>query len=92
MTEAIVTPLTQALAEGKLTREELKSFMQRSDAPGLKRLALWVLLLIGTTTLITLTWDSWLIWPAMFVHGIVLYITFRYNMNACITQSFEPGG
>lgn len=72
MTEAIVTPLTQALAEGKLTREELKSFMQRSDAPGLKRLALWVLLLIGTTTLITLTWDSWLIWPAMFVHGIVL--------------------
>lgn len=72
MTDAIVTPLTQALAEGKLTREELKSFMQRSNAPGLRRLALWVLLVVTTTTLIALAWDSWLIWPAMFLHGIVL--------------------
>ena len=61
MTDAIVTPLTQALAEGKLTREELKSFMQRSNVPGLQRLALWVLVLIATTTLITLAWNSWLI-------------------------------
>ncbi|CAN0596895.1 unnamed protein product, partial [Ectocarpus sp. 12 AP-2014] len=72
MNDAIVTPLTQALAEGKLTRAELKSFMQRSDAPAFRRLALWVLLLIGTTCLIALAWDSWLIWPAMFLHGIVL--------------------
>ena len=72
MTNAIVTPLTQALAEGKLTREELKSFMQRSDAPALRKLVVWVLVLCMTTTLITLAWDSWLIWPAMFVQGIVL--------------------
>lgn len=72
MTDAIVTPLTQALAEGKLTREELKSFMQRSNAPGLRRLVLWVLVLVATTTLIALAWDTWMIWPAMFLHGIVL--------------------
>ena len=72
MTDAIVTPLTQALAEGRLTREELKQFMQRTDAPGLQRLVLWVLVLVATTTLISLTWDSWLIGPAMFLHGIVL--------------------
>ncbi len=72
MTDAIVTPLTQALAEGKLSREELKSFMQRSDGPALRRLVLWVLLLAATTTLVTLAWNSWLIWPAMFLQGIVL--------------------
>jgi len=72
MTQPIVTPLTQALAEGKLTRAELKDFMQRSDALAFRRLALWLIVLAGTTTLVTLAWDSWLIWPAMFLHGIVL--------------------
>ena len=72
MSKAIVTPLTQALAEGKLTREELKDFMRRSNGPGLRRLALWILLFAFTTSLITLTWNSWLIWPAMFLQGVVL--------------------
>lgn len=72
MSQGIVTPQTQALAEGQLTRDELKSLMQRSDGPALWHLALWVLMLAGTTTLITLAWNSWLIWPAMFLQGIVL--------------------
>ncbi|NPD17872.1 fatty acid desaturase family protein [Alterinioella nitratireducens] len=72
MTNAIVTPLTQALAEGKLTRAELKELMQRSNGPGLVHLALWLLLLATTTTLVVLAWNSWLIWPAMFVQGVVL--------------------
>lgn len=72
MANAIVTPLTQALAEGKLTREELRSLMQRSDGPAFRRLAVWVLVLAMTATLVTLAWDSWLIWPAMFLHGVVL--------------------
>ncbi|WP_435137389.1 fatty acid desaturase family protein [Pseudopelagicola sp. nBUS_19] len=72
MAQAIVTPLTQALAEGKLTREELKSFMRRSDWPSLRRLAVWLALVAATTTIVTLAWNSWLIWPAMFVHGVVL--------------------
>ena len=53
MTDAITTPLTQALAEGKLSREELKTFMQHSDGPALRKLVLWVLVLAATTTLIT---------------------------------------
>lgn len=70
--QTIVTPLTQALAEGKLTREELKSFMQRSNWPAFQWLIVWVALLAMTTTLVLLAWDSWLIWPAMLVQGIVL--------------------
>ncbi|MBY4893825.1 fatty acid desaturase family protein [Rhodobacteraceae bacterium N5(2021)] len=71
-TSAIVTPLTQALAEGKLTRDQLKDFMQRSDGPGLRRVALWLVMLACSTTLVVLAWDSWLIWPAMFVQGVIL--------------------
>ena len=94
MTDAITTPLTQALAEGKLSREELKTFMQHSDGPALRKLVLWVLVLAATTTLITLAWDSWLIWPAMFLQGIVLVhpAIFCCNMNACITPCSEPVG
>ena len=72
MTDPIVTPLTQALAEGKLTRAELKDLMQRSNGPAFWHLAGWVVVLATTTTLIALAWNSWLIWPAMFLHGIVL--------------------
>lgn len=72
MSNPVITPLTQALAEGKLSRAELKGLMQRSNAPSLRHLAIWVIVLIATTTLVALTWHSWLIWPAMFVHGIVL--------------------
>jgi fatty acid desaturase len=72
MTDPIVTPLTQALAEGKLTRADLKALMQRSNGPALWHLAGWLVLLATTTTLVVLAWNSWLIWPAMFVHGIVL--------------------
>lgn len=46
--------------------------MQRSDGPAFRRLAVWVLVLAMTATLVTLAWDSWLIWPAMFLHGVVL--------------------
>jgi len=72
MTKAIMTPLTQALEEGKLTREELKAFMQRSDAAGARHLALWLAVLVATGSLVALAWNSWLIWPAMFLHGIVV--------------------
>ena len=72
MTNAIVTPLTQALAEGKLSREDLKQFMQRSDGPAFRKLIVWIAVLAISTTAITYAWDSWLIWPAMLVQGIIL--------------------
>ncbi len=83
MTQAIITPLTQALAEGKLTREELKGFMRRSDALAFQRLALWLLVVAATTTLVTLAWNSWLIWPAMFLHGIVI-VHFFSLQHECV--------
>lgn len=72
MTSAIITPLTQALEEGKLTREELKAFMRRSNWPAIRRLVLWVAVLTGSTYLINLSWNNWLIWPAMFLQGIII--------------------
>jgi len=83
MPKAITTPLTQALAEGKLSREDLKSLMQRSNSKSLLRLALWLLMLATTSTLITLAWDSWLIWPAMFVQGIIL-VHFFSLQHECV--------
>ncbi|MCB2135232.1 MAG: fatty acid desaturase family protein [Rhodobacteraceae bacterium] len=72
MAEPVVTPLTQALAEGKLSRDELRDLMTRSDRPAFIHIGIW-LILLGVTG--TLVWASlgtfWLI-PAMFVHGIVL--------------------
>ncbi len=72
MNNVIITPLTQALEEGKLTRDELKSLMRRSNWPALGRLAVWGAVLAVTTTTIALAWEHWLVWPAMFLHGIVL--------------------
>ena len=83
MAQAIVTPLTQALQEGKLTREELKEIMQRSDWISIKRLALWLAVLAVTTTLITLAWESWLIWPAMFAQGVLL-VHFFSLQHECV--------
>lgn len=72
MVDAITTPLTQALAENKITRDELRAFMQRRNGPAFVHLAIWVLVLGLTTAMVWLAYDSWLIWPAMFVHGVVL--------------------
>lgn len=72
MPEAAVTPLTQALSEGRLTRAELRALMARSDRPAAIHLALWFLLLAATSTLVWLALGSWWLVPAMFVHGVVL--------------------
>lgn len=83
MTQPIVTPLTQALAEGKLSRAELKALMRRSDARGFRHLALWLALLAGTTTLVATAWNSWLIWPAMFLQGVVIVHVFSLQ-HECV--------
>ncbi|MDP5307531.1 fatty acid desaturase family protein [Paracoccus spongiarum] len=72
MPEAAVTPLTQALSEGRLTRAELRALMARSDRPAAIHLALWFLLLAATSTLVWLALGSWWLVPAMFLHGVVL--------------------
>ncbi len=86
MTNAILTPLTQALAEGKLSRGDLRSLMQRSNRPALLRLLVWVGLLALTSTLITFSFNSLWIWPAMFVQGIVLVHHFSLQ-HECVHYS-----
>ena len=39
MARDVITPITQALAEGKLTRAELRALMTRSDAAAFRHLA-----------------------------------------------------
>lgn len=89
MTAPVLTPVSQALADGTLTRVELKALMQRSDAPALRHLALWVLVLLGTGALIALTYNSWLIWPAMFLHGVVLVHHFSLQHECCHYTVFK---
>jgi fatty acid desaturase len=66
------TPITQALADGALTRRELKALMARSDRPALARLALWIAALGATGSLVWLALGTVWVWPAMFVHGVLL--------------------
>ncbi|MEC3861751.1 fatty acid desaturase family protein [Mesobacterium sp. TK19101] len=72
MSAEVLTPITQALNDGALTRRELKALMQRSDGPALWRLGVWALALLGTGSLIWLSLGTWLVWPAMFLHGILM--------------------
>ena len=67
-----VTPLSQALSEGVLSRADLRALMQRSNGPALRHLAIWVLVLACTGWLIHISMGSLWIWPAMFLHGVVL--------------------
>ncbi len=72
MSAEVLTPITQALNDGALTRRELKALMRRSDGPALRRLAVWLLALCCTGSLIWLAMGTWLVWPAMFLHGILM--------------------
>ena len=72
MQGTVKTPLTQALEEGKLTRDELRELMARRNGPALWRLVVWLLVLAGTGTLIWMSIGTIWMLPAMFLHGIVL--------------------
>lgn len=89
MTIDVVTPITQALNEGALTRRELKQLMRRSDKPASLRLIAWFSLIGVTGTLITYASDSWLFVPAMFVHGVVLVHHFSLQHECCHYTAFK---
>ncbi|MFK7859408.1 MAG: fatty acid desaturase family protein [Granulosicoccus sp.] len=89
MTNAVVTPLTQALQEGALTRSELKQLMRRSDRPAFVRLALWICLVALTGSGVWLTQGSWWMLPAMFVHGVVLVHHFSLQHECCHYTAFK---
>ncbi|MGC3939732.1 fatty acid desaturase family protein [Roseobacter sp. EG26] len=83
MTATVLTPITQALNAGVLTRQELKALMVRSDVPALKHLALWIMLVLSTGSLIHLTYGSVWMWAAMFLHGVVLVHHFSLQHECC---------
>ena len=89
MSKTVLTPLTQVLNEGILTRTELKAFMRRSNGPALRKLAVWIALLSSTTALIYVTGDTLWIWPMMFVHGIVIVHHFSLQHECVHYTAFK---
>ncbi|MBX2886375.1 MAG: fatty acid desaturase family protein [Granulosicoccus sp.] len=89
MNSPVLTPITQALEQGILTRRELKQLMRRSDRPALWRLVLWVAAVVFTGSLIYLSGDTLWIWPAMFIHGIVLVHHFSLQHECCHYTVFK---
>ena len=83
MPHHVLTPISQALADGILTRRELKALMRRSNQPAFLHLAVWVLLLGATGTLIWLSMGTLWVVPAMLLHGIVLVHHFSLQHECC---------
>ncbi|MFK8080744.1 MAG: fatty acid desaturase family protein [Granulosicoccus sp.] len=63
--------------------------MRRSDKPALLRLALWVCLVGFTGFGIWLSQGSWLMLPAMFIHGVVLVHHFSLQHECCHYTAFK---
>ncbi len=81
--QPVLTPITQALEEGALSRRELKALMRRSNVPGLVHLAIFLFVLALTGTLVAISLGTiWMV-PAMFVHGVVIVHHFALQ-HECI--------
>lgn len=64
------------IAAPVLDRAALRELSLRSDAAGLRRLALHLAFIAMTTTMVTLSRDTWWAVPAMALHGIGLVFLF----------------
>ncbi|MEM8741292.1 MAG: fatty acid desaturase [Pseudomonadota bacterium] len=84
----VVTPLDQAMADGAITRRELKALMRRSDRPGLIHLALWLALILATGSLVWAAPGWWVI-PAMFLHGVVMVHNFALTHECSHYTAFR---
>ncbi|MDC0434426.1 fatty acid desaturase [bacterium] len=89
MSTVVLTPVTQALRDGALTRRELKQFMKRSDKPALLRLLILCVIVASGIVLIRLTQGSWLVVPTMFLHGVVLVHLFSLQHECCHYTAFK---
>ena len=66
---------TNAASSGvTIDRKTLKALARRSDRPGLLYLAQWGLGLLATGALVWLSLGTVWLWPAMFVHGVLLTV------------------
>ena len=69
-----LTPTNAASSGVTLDRKTLKALARRSDRPGLVYLARWGAGLLVTGSFVWLSLGSWWLWPAMFVHGVLLSV------------------
>lgn len=60
-----------AIDEVLVPREVLQSLMARADGPAIRRLCGHVLALVASGVLVWAASGSWLVWPAMFLMGVV---------------------
>lgn len=66
---------TNAASSGvKIDGRKVKELAAKSDRPGLIYLAKLTCLLLLTGTLVIQSMGTWLVWPAMLLHGIVLCV------------------
>ncbi len=89
MPAEVLTPVTQALNDGTLTRPELKGLMKRSNGPAFRHLAIWITVLLATGFLIKMTLGTLWVWPAMFLHGIILVHHFSLQHECCHYTVFK---
>ena len=89
MAYEVRTPITQAMREGAISRQELKALMKRSNKPALIRIIIWIALLSFTSYLIWLSIGSWYLLPAMFIHGIILVHHFSLQHECCHYTAFK---
>lgn len=89
MAYEVRTPITQAMNEGAISRRELKELMKRSNKPALIRLLIWIALLSTTSYLIWLSMGTWYLFPAMFLHGVILVHHFSLQHECCHYTAFK---
>lgn len=67
-------PTTAASTGIQFEHDKLKQIARRSDIPGLIYLAQWAVGLSLTASLVWLSLETVWVWPAMFIHGILLTV------------------
>ncbi len=89
MNDEVLTPISQAMKEGVITRAELRQLMRRSNFAGFLHLLKFIVVLAITGTLVIVSFDTlWLI-PAMFAHGIIVVHHFSLQHECCHYTPFR---
>ena len=69
--ERIVERMEENWWRPKLTRQQMRSIMQRSDGPALWHFGLWFVLLAVSAAVAVASWGSWWAIPAFLVYGTI---------------------
>lgn len=83
------TPISQALEEGKLSRADLRSLMQRSNVIPSIHLVIWISVVLASGYLVWLAMDTYWLWLAMFIHGVVLVHHFSLQHECTHYTAFK---